>query len=120
MTDRLYGIANCDRCRAARRWLDARGMEYRFHDLRRDGLTAETLSRWIDALGPEAIVNRRSTTWRGLDATEREAAGDPARVIELLLRHPTLIRRPLLETGDGRVIQGFEAALYERELGRTA
>ena len=116
----LYGIAHCDRCRAARRWLTAHDLEHGFHDLRADGLEADRLEDWIARIGLEALVNRRSTSWRALTENERQAMATADSAIALIHRQPTLLRRPLLETGDGRLIQGFTAELYEREFGATS
>ena len=60
----LYGIKNCDTVKKARRWLEDHGIEYQFHDFRQDGLDKKQLSGWVEQLGWEAILNKRSTTWR--------------------------------------------------------
>ena len=106
----LYGIPNCDTVRKARNWLGTRGIAHRFHDFRADGLTAERVAAWVDALGWEALLNRRGTTWRQLDADVRAAIG-AATAPALLLAQPTLIRRPVLEQ-DGAVHLGFDADQY--------
>ena len=113
----LYGIAHCDRCRAARRWLTTHDLEHVFHDLRADGLETERVKDWMTRIGLTALVNRRSTSWRALTEAERQALSAPDSAVALIRRQPTLLRRPLLETDDGRLIQGFTAELYEREFG---
>ena len=60
----VYGIKNCDTCRKARKWLEAEGLEHRFHDIRADGLEPAMLEDWITELGWEVLLNRRGTTWR--------------------------------------------------------
>lgn len=87
---RIWGIPTCDSCRAARKALP----EAAFTDIRAEPLDDETRARFLDAFG-DALVNRRSTTWRGLSETER--AGDPA---ALLAAHPTLMKRPVIERDD--------------------
>ena len=109
----LYGIPNCDKVRAARRWLEQKGVPFRFHDLRQDGVDEALLHRWLDHVDLAELVNRRSTTWRQLSEADRAAIlnGDLTR----LAQHPTLIRRPVLACGD-RVWVGFDAARWEAEL----
>ena len=112
----LYGIANCDTIKKARRWLDEHGVEYRFHDYRRDGLDETRVRTWVDELGWEALLNRRGNTWRKLslaiqDGIDRESA------IRLMLEQPSIIRRPLLETATNRLI-GFSEDSYAELLGR--
>ena len=92
----VYGLKSCDACRKARKALGDR--EHRFHDLREDGLDAAMLDRWIGALGWEALLNRRSTTWRALDEAGK-AELDAGRVRGLMLAHPALVKRPVIDDG---------------------
>ncbi|TLS75030.1 ArsC family reductase [Mariprofundus erugo] len=108
----LYGIANCDTVRKARRWLDEHGVAYRFHDYRKDGLSRDMLVLWVDRLGWETLLNRRGTTWRQLPEADRQGL-DGERAIELMLLHPALIRRPLLSmTARSHLETGFSADRY--------
>ena len=106
----LYGIKNCDTVRKARRWLDGHAVDYRFHDLREDGLTRTRLNAWVGDLGWETLLNRRSTTWRQLPAAQREAL-DRATAMDLMLEHPALIKRPVLEIGKRHYV-GFSEGHY--------
>lgn len=106
----LYGIKNCDTVRKARRWLEQRDIDCRFHDLRDDGLTRAQLTAWVKDLGWEALLNRRSTTWRQLPAAQRDAL-DRATAVDLMLDHPALIKRPVLEI-DKRYYLGFKEEEY--------
>lgn len=106
----VYGIRNCDTVKQARRWLDAQGIAHRFHDFRSDGLEPACLARWLQTLGWEQLVNRRGTTWRQLDANIRDRIS-AATAAELLLAHPTLIRRPVLEQA-GQLHLGFSPEAY--------
>ena len=92
----VYGIKQCDTVRKALKWLDQKGSEYRFHDFRVDGLSAEVLQAWLDSDLSDKLVNRRSTTWRQLSEAQRESEGDA--LLNLLLDHPTLIKRPVFVT----------------------
>ena len=114
-TSTLYGIPNCDSVRQARRWLDEHDVAYRFHDFRKDGLDAALLERWIDRLDDWGeLVNRRGTTWRQLDEADKREL-DRAKAVRLLIEHPTVVKRPVLEHGE-RVLVGFEADLWTRLL----
>lgn len=107
----LYGIPNCDTVKKARNWLDKSGVTYRFHDFRKDGLEKAQLQNWLDILGADLVVNKRSTTWKKLDEKEKAAAlgGNAA---DILIAHPTLIKRPVLEK-EHLVQVGFKAEQYE-------
>jgi Spx/MgsR family transcriptional regulator len=100
----VYGIKQCDTCRKALKWLSDQGIEHRFHDFRVEGLSAVVLQDWLNSPFTGKIVNRRSTTWRQLSDEQRQLEG--AALVELLLEHPTLIKRPVL-VRDEIVAVGF-------------
>ena len=113
----LYGLKNCDTCRKARKWLDRFGIAYDFVDYREQVPSPETLVDWAgQAGGFEALVNRSSTTWRGLPA-HRKAAGTEAEWKLLLREYPQLIRRPLVATPDGSISQGFSDNAFGKRFG---
>ncbi|MBZ0253869.1 MAG: arsenate reductase, partial [Candidatus Methylomirabilis sp.] len=102
----LYGLKTCDTCKRARRFLDGRGAAYRFHDVREDGLDAKALRAWAREVGWERLVNKASATWRGL-ADADKADLDEAKALGLLLANPTLMKRPVFDLGDRRIV-GFD------------
>lgn len=113
MTDlTLYGIANCDTVRKARRWLEAAAIPYHFHDVRADGLDQQTVQGWLDTQGWETVLNRRSTAWRALPDADKEGV-DAASALKLLLAHPTLVKRPVLSRNGECIAVGFKPADYE-------
>lgn len=94
----LYGLKNCDTCKKAMEALDAAGRDVTFVDIRAEADLDAKLPAWLDAAGPDALINTRSTTWRGLDEAERaKAQSDPQ---ALLKARPALIKRPVIESGD--------------------
>lgn len=106
----VYGLKTCDGCRKARKALDAAGASYAYRDVRDDGVARRDLTRWAEALeangGWLRLVNKASTTWRGLpDADKTDLT--KARAIALIAAHPTLLKRPLFELADGRVLVGW-------------
>lgn len=90
----LYGLKTCDTTRKALKTLRDAGQEVTYIDVRSDGVPAEMLSWFLVAFG-DALINKRSTTWRGLSDSER--AGDAQ---ALLLAHPTLMKRPVIRTDE--------------------
>ncbi|MBL6429223.1 MAG: arsenate reductase [Maritimibacter sp.] len=101
---RVYGIKSCDTVRKAMKELEAGGHEPVLQDIREDPLQPSDLKGFLDAFG-EALVNKRSTTWRGLDEAER--AGDPAK---LIAAHPALMKRPVVVDGETRTLGWDQAA----------
>lgn len=91
----LYGISNCDTVKKARKWLDAAGIDYQFHDFRKQGLTPSLLSGWVNSLGWQPLINKRGTTWRKLADHAKNVETDE-QAIALMLDQPTLIKRPVL------------------------
>lgn len=106
----LYGIKNCDSVKKARAWLDQQHIEYQFHDFRTDGLSATLLNDFVQRSDWQQLLNRRSTTWKELPPNEREDL-DLEKACGLMLANPTLIKRPVLQTGDQLLI-GFDPVQY--------
>ncbi|MGR8979551.1 MAG: ArsC family reductase [Gammaproteobacteria bacterium] len=110
----LYGIKNCDTVKKARTWLEKNGKAYRFHDYRTDGLPPELLKQFAEELGWEKLLNRSSASWRQL-SHEQQADLTEDKAMGLMLATPTLIKRPILNTG-GRLIIGFKVETYQSHL----
>ena len=108
----LYGIKNCDTVKKAIKWLDARGIDYQFHDFRADGLSEDDLQEWLDELGWETLVNKRSTSWKQLDPDTKDAMSTMT-AKAVILAQPTLIKRPLLDTGHS-ISTGFSEASFDK------
>ncbi len=102
----LYGIPNCDTVKKARTWLEGHGVAHAFHDFRKAGVPPQ-LDAWIAALGWEAVLNRKGTTWRKLDPAQQAAVRDAASAAALLRAQPSAIKRPVVEWDDGSVTVGF-------------
>lgn len=111
MTVILHGIPNCDTVKKARSWLEARGIAYRFHDFRKDGIDAAMLGAWVADAGWETLLNRAGTTFRKLPEAERTGL-DEGKAIAIMLANPSAIKRPVV-TGAGAVIVGFKAEAWE-------
>ncbi|NOU22422.1 MAG: ArsC family reductase [Methyloglobulus sp.] len=110
----LYGIKSCDTIKKARGWLDTNGIAYQFHDYRVDGLTPEQLQLFSASLSWNVMLNRSSTSWRQL-STEQQDGLTEAKAIELMLHIPTLIKRPILDTGS-ELLVGFKPDIYQAKL----
>lgn len=110
----IYGIRNCDSCRQAIRWFAESGIPHKFHDIREDGLDRELLDSWLAAVPPARLVNRRSTSWRSLRPEQRELVISTAGS-ELMLDTPTLIKRPVVTSGE-HVLVGYDEAEWTRLL----
>ena len=109
---KLYGIPNCSTVKAARAWFADRGLTVVFHDFKKNGVPESRLDAWLDGAGWEKLVNRRGTTWRALDESTRQSVIDNASARPVLLAHPSLIKRPVVEAGE-RLVIGFDESAYE-------
>lgn len=106
----MYGIANCDTIKKAKKWLNERELTFQFHDYRKQELDPALLRSWVDELGWEALINKRGTTWRQLSDSVRNSV-DKESAIVIMLENPAIIKRPLLVKGDERHL-GFSDASY--------
>ena len=101
----IYGIKSCDTCRNAKSFLTEKEIEYNFHDLRDDGLDIQMLERWVDRLGWERLLNKKSLTWRKIPEVDRNAMSHD-KALAAMIDRPTLIKRPVLEA-DNFIAVGF-------------
>ncbi|MCX5618037.1 arsenate reductase [Bombella sp. TMW 2.2543] len=112
----LYGIKTCSTVKKAMHWLEEQNIAFRYHDVRKDGLTNALLKEWSASVGWEKLLNRSSLTFRRLDEVAKQDI-DEAKAMALMLEHPTLVRRPVLTVGD-TVTVGFKADSYEALFSR--
>ena len=110
----LYGIPNCDTVKKARTRLDAQGLAYAFHDYKKAGADPARLAAWCDAAGWEKVLNRAGTTFKKLPDADK-AGIDKAKAVALMLAQPSMIKRPVLDMGDRRLV-GFKPELYAAAL----
>jgi len=110
----LYGISNCNTVKKAKDWLQENNIAFQFHDYRKQGLSAELLASLEETVGWEKLLNKQSTSWRKL-SDEQKSNISKQTALEFMLETPTLIKRPVLDTGD-KMIVGFKAENYQKEL----
>jgi Spx/MgsR family transcriptional regulator len=111
----LYGIPNCDTVKKARKWLDAQGVDYAFHDYKKEGADPAKLTSWIADKGVDVVLNRRGTTFRKLSDADKVDI-DEAKAVALLTEHPSMIKRPVVEHAKG-ILVGFKEAEWAEALG---
>jgi arsenate reductase len=112
----IYGIKNCDTMKKARAWLDKKGVAYDFHDYKTAGIERGRLEGWVRKAGWETLLNRAGTTFRKLPDGDKEGLTG-AKAIALMMANPSMIKRPVLETG-GKMLVGFKPDEYEEAVGR--
>ena len=112
MSITIYGIKNCDTIKKARAWLDRRGVDYAFHDYKVAGIDKGKLEGWAREVGWEALLNKAGTTFRKLADKEKEGITE-TKAIKLMLAQPSIIKRPVLELGQGKLLVGFKPEQYE-------
>jgi arsenate reductase len=108
----IYGIKNCDTMKKARAWLDQRGVAYAFHDYKTAGIERGKLEGWAKKAGWEMLLNKAGTTFRKLPDEDRQGLTEK-KAIALMLAQPSMIRRPVLELGGGKLLVGFKPEQYE-------
>lgn len=114
----IYGIPNCDTVKRTKAWFDARGIAYSFHDYKKHGVPEHRLRAWIAVLGWEVLLNRRGTTFRKLEVPDREVA-DSDKALRIMLAHPSLIKRPVVETDAALPVVGFNPDVWMATVIKT-
>ncbi len=108
---KLYGIANCDTMKKARKWLEKNNLEYEFHDYKKSGVPEKNLEQWVKEAGWEVVLNKRGTTWRKLDETIKSNINKNS-AIAVMMENPSAIKRPVLES-DNILLIGFKEDEYQ-------
>jgi Spx/MgsR family transcriptional regulator len=106
----VYGIPGCDNVKKVRAWLDANGIAYAFHDYRKAGVPVALLREWVVARGWETLLNRRGTTWRLLDESTKSQVLDDVSAIDVMVAHPSIIKRPVVVAA-GQIFVGPDEAM---------
>ncbi len=108
----IYGIPNCDTMKKARAWLEGHGIAYEFHDYKKVGIDRSQLESWSRKVGWETLLNRAGTTFRSLPDADKQGL-DERKAIDLMLAQPSLIKRPVLDLGGGKLLVGFKPEIYK-------
>jgi Spx/MgsR family transcriptional regulator len=111
----IYGIPNCDTMKKARAWLTDHGVAYEFHDYKALGIDSPRLEAWSKKVGWETLLNRAGTTFRKLPDADKQGL-DERKAIALMLAQPSLIKRPVLDIGRGKLLVGFKPEAYAEAL----
>ena len=107
----IYGIKNCDTMKKARAWLDDHDVAYDFHDYKLAGIAKDKLKQWSDEIGWETLLNRAGLTFKKLPDKDKQVA-DSRKAIALMLAQPSMIKRPVLDLGGGKLLVGFKPEIY--------
>jgi arsenate reductase len=113
----IYGIKNCDTMKKARAWLDKHGVEYAFHDYKTAGIERDRLERWSKKAGWETLLNRAGLTFKKLPDKDKQGLTEN-KAIALMLEKPSMIKRPVLDLGGGKLVVGFKPELYDEVVAR--
>jgi len=112
----IYGIKNCDTMKKARAWLDKHGIAYDFHDYKTAGIERERLEAWEKKVGWETLLNRAGMMFRRLP--DKDKAGiDAKKAVTFMLAQPSMIKRPVLDLGRGKLVVGFKPEVYQDAVG---
>jgi arsenate reductase len=115
----VYGIPNCNTVKKATSWLKENGLEFTFHDFKKNGISEEKLNAWCDAFGWENVLNKKGTTWRKLSPDVQAAVVDQSTAVDLMRNHTSAIKRPLIEQQNRPVLIGFQEGSYARMLNSS-
>jgi Spx/MgsR family transcriptional regulator len=116
MATTMYGIPNCDTIKKARAFLDANGIDYVFHDYKKQGVPADALAHWVERLGWEPLLNRRGPTWHKLDPSVQATVQDAVSAQAVMRANASVIKRPVLVFG-GELLVGFDPGKWATHFG---
>lgn len=109
---RIYGIKNCDSMKKAFAWCEEHGIEYEFHDYKKQGVPRDRLVLWCRTLGWKTLLNTKGPTWRKLTPEEQDISTQ-SKAVATMMEHASVIRRPVVETAEGQLLVGFDPTMFE-------
>lgn len=109
---RIYGIKNCDSMKKAFAWCEEHGIEYEFHDYKKQGVPRDRLVLWCRTLGWKTLLNTKGSTWRKLTPEDQDIATQ-SKAVATMMEHSSVIRRPVVETAEGQLLVGFDPTMFE-------
>jgi len=112
----IYGIPNCDTVKKSLDWLKKNKVEFTFHDFKKEPVTAPKIKAWSKAVGRDILLNKKSTTWRGLTPEEQALAVSEKGAKALMQEKTSLIKRPVVEWADGTISAGFDDKIFASRL----
>ncbi|TQV75529.1 arsenate reductase [Aliikangiella marina] len=110
---KIYGIKNCDTVKKALKWLDSNSLSYEFHDFKKEPLSQALVDQWFTQVDLEKLINKRGTTWRQLDESQKDLSNTQA-LKQLVIEKPTLVKRPVVEN-NGQWSVGFKAEDWQNQ-----
>jgi Spx/MgsR family transcriptional regulator len=116
-TIKVFGIKNCDSMKKAFAWLEDRGIEYSFHDYKKAGVPRDRLVEWCRAVGWKTLLNTKGSTWRKL-MPEQQNISTQSKAVATMVEHPSIIRRPVIESEGGQLLVGFDPTIFESFLNK--
>ena len=114
----VYGIPNCDTVKKARAWLADQGIDFAFHDFKKQGVPSDALKLWIKQVGLDALINRKGPTWRNLGPTVQASVVDGGSALAVVQAQSSVIKRPVVAWPDGVVTVGFAPEAFAQRLAQ--
>lgn len=112
----VYGITNCTTVQKARNWLEKNGVRYNFHDYKKLGIDVAHLQKWCKKFGWDKVLNMQGQMWRKASDEDKTKVVDEKSAIELMIRVPNSIKRPIVELENGELLRGFDAGEWKEML----
>jgi len=110
----LYAIPNCGTVKKARAWLEAHGVDYAFHDFKKQGVDEAMIAGWIKQVGWQKVLKKTGPTWGKLPDSVKASIKDDASALRLLVEQPNIIKRPVLVKNGKVLATGFIESEYEQ------
>ena len=105
---KIYGIKNCDTMQKAMKWLDAKKVQYEFHNYKESGIDKATLQTWLEHFATDKLINTKGTTYRELSDADKASISNKTKAIGLMINNPSLIKRPVWDFGNGKFFLGWD------------
>jgi len=107
---KIYGIKNCNTMQKAFALLEAKKIKHEFHNYKESGIDRDTLEVWLKHFLTDKLINTKGTSYRALTDNEKASISNSEKAIALMMRNPSLIKRPVWDLGRGKFLIGYDEA----------
>lgn len=108
----IYGIKTCSTVGKARKFMKDNDIAFDFVDYKVESVDETKIRQWLKQIDMSVLLNTRGTKYRDLKLKELNL--DDEGKIAWMAKENYLLKRPVIEYGDGKVHVAYDEEVYKK------